>query len=143
LEFLNKIYDDYFGSNHLEEESFLFGTVFPFEDIELVIQIMNSWVNLIDLKLDKLEEYGGKYVDLFKKRGFTIAEYKMVLSGKAAEDVYLDERVYAYLYIDCKEDLNYFISDNTYDTEKTILQKYTKVLEKYIINEIEELHHFF
>ena len=143
LEYLDKIYSDHLGSNLEEEESYLFGYTFPFEDPDVVVLIMENWVNHIDLQLDKLEEHSDEYTYLFQKRGFTVAEFKMVMTGKATEDDYLDERVYAYLFISSKEDHNYFISANSYDKEKTILQCYTEVLKKYIVEEIKELNQFF
>jgi len=124
------------------EDVAIFGSALPSEFPDFVVEIMDKWVDWIDFKLTKLKEGTNEYADVFGQRGFTLQEFKLVLSGKVPEEDYGKYKVFDYLYLMQKKEWNLFTAI-TRDDDEEIMERYMKVLMKSIKSEIPILNEFF
>jgi len=125
-----------------DDDVAIFGFALPGEIPDFVVEIMDTWVEWIDFKLTKVKEGTNEYADLFGQRGFTLQEFKLVLSGKVPEEDYGKYKVFDYLYLMQKKEWNLFTAITKDDNEE-ILEKYMKVLMKSVQLEIPILNEFF
>ncbi|MEO1257130.1 MAG: hypothetical protein AAFY41_19940, partial [Bacteroidota bacterium] len=56
------------------------GYAMALDHIKFIIFFMEHWVSWIDAKLDRLRRGTDQYADLFGLRGFTYAEFKLLLN---------------------------------------------------------------
>lgn len=124
------------------EDVAIFGSALPSEFPDFVVEIMDKWVDWIDFKLTKLKEGTNEYADVFGQRGFTLQEFKLVLSGKVPEEDYGKYKVFDYLYLMQKKEWNLFTAI-TRDDDEEIMERYMKVLMKSVKSEIPILNEFF
>ena len=81
-------YYQFFGLPPDGSKSLNIGYTFLFDSPRFIAFFMQNWVSYIDEKLRKIEESTEEYADTFGLRGFTLEEFKLVVSGKIGEEYY-------------------------------------------------------
>lgn len=120
------------------------GYVLPIYNGDFVDYVMKLWVDKQDGIIDEIEKTGDVFetVKAKARRGFTLAEYTLVLSSKIPPDRYDNFRVFDYLYIIDKDSESFFISGQT-PNEEDVLEGFLRAIQKIIENDIPQLHEFF
>ncbi|MBA7492839.1 hypothetical protein ES702_03392 [subsurface metagenome] len=143
---LKAVYQHFYKIDLSDEKEDLFSIaeIRPIEDLQFVEFFFDWWVPLQDEALDEIEPFSEPYADLLARRGFTLDEFKWVLSGRIDEEQYKDERVFQYLYINDKQEHNYFISTHSKSNdEEDLLETFHNAIKEQIASEHTLLYEFF
>lgn len=87
---------------------------------EAIIPAMESWVRIIDRKLDKAERFSKTYIQLMEQRVCTLEEYQLLFSEKIKEDLFPAFRVFEYFMIENEQQRGFYIATRTPDVETYI-----------------------
>ena len=143
---LTHLQDRFFNFYELDrttnEDNAYIGSIFPLGAPDFVLDLFDWWVNMIDDKLDLLEEWSDDYALLFSQRGYSFNEFKLVMGGKTKAENYDYERVFDYLYITDKHAQDVFISKHT-NEEKDLARAYIGSIKEHITYQISTLFEFF
>jgi len=138
---LKSVYNQYTNLlNSDGEEVVYWGEINPKNETEFIVYFFDWWVEIIDERLDSVEQYSDEYADILGTRGMTIGEFKQVLSGRSKN--YFDKRFYEWLWITDEQSHEQFISKNTY-SEEGLIDAYTDLMMESCKNEIPLLYQFF
>lgn len=138
----NRFFDFYKLDKSTKPDNTYMGAITPFNATEFVIDFFNWWVYIIDEKLDKLKEWSEEYALLFNQRGFSLDEFKLVLSGRTKEENFEHERIFDYLYITDKHAQDVFISKFS-NSENDLTRAYLESIKENITFQISLLYEFF
>mgnify|MGYP000031962847 CR=1 FL=1 len=137
-------YESLFNSNDTELVDA--GYILPFHDVQFVDFIMCRWVEIQDKNIDQIQRTTDDPFDMalaIANRGFTLAEYKLAVSGKTPPESYQNFRVFDSLLIIDKDADNYFNATQTKNDEQTLLETFLQAIEKAVKSEIPLLNEFF
>ena len=118
------------------------GYIHLFENPKFLAFFMESWVLFIEEKLRDYEEGTDDYADLLGLRGYTLPEFKLVLSSKLSEESFGRHKVFDYLFLTDSADRDFFTVSNI-DDEDEVLDSYAKAIRSAIETEIDVLKFFF
>ena len=118
------------------------GYIYLFENIKFLAFFMEGWVSFIDEKLQAYKEGTDDYADILGLRGYTLPEYKLVLSSKIGEEFFGRHKVFDYLFLTDSADRDFFSLANV-DDEDEVLESYAKAIRSAISLEIDVLEFFF
>jgi len=118
------------------------GYVHLFENIKFLIFFMENWTNFIDEKLLAFKEGTDDYADIMGLRGFTLSEFKLVLSSKLNEEFFGRHKVFDYLFLTDSADRDFFSVANV-DDEDEVFDSYARAIRSAINLEITPLKFFF
>lgn len=109
---------------------------------QFIVFLMEKWVAGKERQLARLTSGTDEYADLFGQRGFTLSEFKLIISSSISEEAFDRHQVYNYLYLNDQDEREYFKTLHS-DDEQTILENYIQVLNKSVQLEIPILAFFF